>query len=54
MGISINLQPITTFIQKWNNLVQLNKEMISYSGDITFDIKDKAAFSVGYDEASSF
>jgi hypothetical protein len=32
--------------------VKLNKDMISYSGDIvTFDIKDKAAFGPDYEEA---
>ncbi len=40
----------------WGNnslyCVKLNKDMISYSGDIiTFDIKDKAAFGPDYEEA---
>ena len=34
------------------NAVKLNKDMISYSGEIiTFDIKDKAAFGPDYEEA---
>lgn len=40
----------------WGNnslyCVKLNKDMVSYSGDIiTFDIKDKAAFGPDYEEA---
>ena len=40
----------------WGNnsfyCVKLNKDMISYSGDIiTFDVKDKAAFGSDYEEA---